>query len=97
MYSRIKTKAMRYSIPNGIGDYELPRTEFLLHKVKKIEAQLIAWCKDKKYSQGDSYSVRITASGKWEVSYSNDYPMQHGNGKAYILTEEEFLFATHNY
>lgn len=88
---------MEYNIPHGIGTYELPRTEFLLHNVKKIEKSLIAWCKAVKYSQGDGYSVRITASGKWEVSYSNDYPMQHGDGKSYILTEEEFRFATHNY
>lgn len=88
---------MKYSIPHGIGEYELPRTEFLLHKVKEIEKSLIEWCKKTKYSQGDGYSVRITAKGEWEVSYSNDYPMQHGNGKAYILTKEEFALATHNY
>ena len=88
---------MKYPIPSGIGEYELPRTEFLLHAVKKIEKQLIKWCKENKYSQGDSYSVRVTKKGKWEVSYSNDYPMQHGDGKSYILTEEEFLLATSNY
>jgi hypothetical protein len=75
-------------------ELNLPRTEFLLHYVKKIEAQLIDWCKRKKYSQGDSYSVWITKEGKWKVSYSNDYPMQHGSGKEYILTEEEFKEAT---
>ena len=88
---------MEYQIPNGIGTYDLPRTEFLLHAVKKIEQQLIAWFKENKYSQGDYYSVRITKKGKWEVSYSNDYPMQHGDGKSHILTEDEFVLATGNY
>lgn len=84
---------MKLPIPHGIGEYDLPRTEFLLHQVKQIELKLIKWCKETKYSQGDSYSVRVTNKGKWEVSYSNDYPMQHGDGKSYILTEEEFLTA----
>ncbi len=88
---------MLYDIPNGIGQYDLPRTEFLLHHVKKIEKQLIEWCKTNKYSQGDSYSVRITKKGKWEVSYSNDYPIQHGEGKSFILSDEEFLLATSEY
>lgn len=80
---------MKYNI--GFSDeFELPRTEFLLHSVKEIEAKLIEWCKENKYSQGDSYDVRITKKGKWTVSYSNDYPMQHGDGNEFILTPEEF-------
>lgn len=67
---------------------------FLKNQVEEIEKQLIEWCKKTKYSQGDSYSVRITRKGLWEVSYSNDYPMQHGNGRRYILTQEEFIEAT---
>ena len=75
------------------GYYKLPRCEFLLHQVKSIEDKLIEWFKENKYSQGDSYSVRVTKKGHWEVSYSNDYPMQHGSGKSHILTEEEFTKA----
>lgn len=75
------------------GYYKLPRCEFLLHKVKQIESKLIEWYKQHHYSQGDSYTVSITKKGKWQVSYSNDYPMQHGRGRSHILSEEEFLEA----
>lgn len=83
-----------YRFPHTMDYYVLPRTEFLLHHVKKIEEQLIQWCKVNKYSQGDSYSVRVTSKGKWAVSYSNDYPLQHGSGQEFVLTEEEFRTAT---
>jgi hypothetical protein len=76
---------------NGAGRFYIPRCQFLLHRTKKIEEKLIKWCKEKKYSQGDSYSVRITNKGKWAVGYSSDYPMQYGDGREYFLTEEEFL------
>jgi hypothetical protein len=75
-------------------ELRLPRTEFLLRHVKEIEAAIIEWYKMNHYSQGDDYSVRITSKGKWEVSYSNDYPMQHGDGKKHVLTEDEFKIAT---
>lgn len=71
-------------------DFALPRTEFLLRDTKEKEAQIIEWYKKKHYSQGDDYSVRITNKGKWAVSYSNDYPLQHGEGKEYILNESDF-------
>lgn len=76
------------------GYYKLPRCEFLLHRVKKIEDCIVEWYKANYYSQGDSYNVRITSKGKWEVSYSNDYPMQHGGGNSKILSEDEFKEAT---
>lgn len=79
-----------YEYDTGWYKFTLPRMEFLLRDVKEIEVKIIRWCKTKKYSQGDSYSVRITKSGKWAVSYSNDYPMQHGAGKEFILTPEDF-------
>jgi hypothetical protein len=69
---------------------------FLNNQVERIENQLIEWCKNTKYNQGDSYNVRITKKGLWAVSYSNDYPMQHGKGKEFILTQEEFIEATSN-
>jgi hypothetical protein len=75
---------------------DLPRTEFLLRRVKEIESGIIEWYKKNHYSQGDGYSVRITKKGKWAVSYSNDYLMQHGDGQEYILTEQDFLAATIN-
>ena len=102
LVERIAGKAVTYKREdkkNGIysdhacGYYKLPRCEFLLHQTKTIEDKLVEWFKENKYSQGDSYSVRITNKGKWEVSYSNDYPMQHGSGKSHILTEEEFMKA----
>lgn len=80
--------------PDGAGGYyRLSRCEFLLHKAKTVEAKLLEWYRENKYSQGDSYSVRITNRGRWEVSYSNDYPMQHGHGSSHVLTEEEFAQA----
>lgn len=63
-------------------------------RMREIKMKLIAWCKENKYSQGDTYSAGITSKGKWAVSYSNDYPLQHGFGKVFILTEEEFKQAT---
>lgn len=93
----LKLKPGEYYCWSEMTKFTLPRCEFLLHSVKKIEDQLIAWCKDKKYSQGDDYSVGITAKGKWKVSYSNDCPLQHGTGEVYILTDEEFIFATTHY
>jgi hypothetical protein len=79
-----------YRIPHCLGNYVLPRTEFLLHQIKKFEDLIINWYKENKYNQGDSYHVRITNKGRWAVGHSNDYPMQHGGGSEYILTEEDF-------
>lgn len=59
----------------------------------EIEEKLISWCKIEKYNQGDDYSAWITKKGKYAVSYSNDYPMQHGSGRTFILTDEEFEYA----
>jgi hypothetical protein len=82
----------------GLSDeFQLPRTEFLLRSVKHIEESLIKWYKEHKYSQGDDYSVRVTSKGKWVVSHSNDYPMQHGSGSEYILSEIEFQEAVKPY
>jgi hypothetical protein len=33
------------------------------------------------YNQGDDYYAYQTKRGDWEFGYSNDYPMQHGDGK----------------
>jgi hypothetical protein len=87
----------KYPIPHGFGEYGLPRTEFLLHRVKDIERKAIKWCKEKKYAQGDGYDVSVNNKGQWVVSYSNDYPMQHGDGKSFVITEEEFKYLIHNY
>lgn len=83
---------MKYSNGSG-GTFELPRTEFLLHKVKEIERNLIKWYKSYIYNQGDSYQCSLTKEGKWKVSHSNDYPMQHGKGNHHIFTDKEFLEA----
>ena len=78
---------------SSCGNFEIPRTEFLLHDVKAIESAIIAWYKKYYYKQGDDYSVRITNRGSWEVSYSNDYPLQHGSGSKHILSGEDFAKA----
>ena len=84
----------KYKIPHsGSNEYILPRCEWLLHQVKGIEPKLIKWYYDNKYNQGDSYSVTITNKGKWKVSHSNDYPMQHGNGSSHIFSDEDFATA----
>jgi hypothetical protein len=93
MIQLTENNGTKYKIPHSMDDYILPRCEFLLHSVKKIEENIIKWYKLNKYSQGDSYSVRITNKGKWEVRYSNDYPMQHGYGESYILTDTDFIEA----
>ncbi|MBP2282771.1 hypothetical protein H4V97_001089 [Flavobacterium sp. CG_23.5] len=59
----------------------------------EIKDKLISWCKAEKYSQGDNYNCYVNTKGKFVVGYSNDYPMQHGKGKDYILTDEEFTYA----
>ena len=84
---------MKYFTEANAGIFELPDGEFYLHKALEIKGKIIAWFKKNYYSQGDGYWVRITKKGKWEVSYSNDYPMQHGSGKSYILTEKDFVEA----
>lgn len=77
-----------------MNTFEIPATEHLLRQVQKIEAQIIKWYKENKFSQGDSYSVRVSNKGKWIVSYENDKPMEHGSGESYVLTEEDFISAT---
>jgi hypothetical protein len=78
----------------SMENLELPRTEFLLRRVKMIEDAIITWYKKNHYSQGDGYSVRVTRKGKWEVTYTNDYPMQHGDGQSHLLSEADFAEAT---
>lgn len=65
----------------------------MLHKVKEIQSKLLEWYKQNIYNQGDSYTVRITNKGKWAVSHSNDYSMQHGDGSEHIFSEDEFMQA----
>lgn len=43
---------------------------------------------EKYYTQGDSYYARKTRKGdKWFFGYSNDYPMQHGDGSEMMLPD----------
>jgi len=72
---------------------KLENSQAIISKVLSIEAKLIKWCQEKKYSQGDYYSVRITNNGKWAVRYHNDEPKKFGKGREYILTQEEFMEA----
>lgn len=59
----------------------------------EIKEKLISWCQIEKYNQGDDYNAYVNKKGQFVVSYSNDYPMQHGKGKSFILTDEEFEYA----
>lgn len=83
----------KYAIPHSMDYYIIPRGEWLLHQVKEIESKLLKWYKENKYDQGDSYSVLITRKGKWKVSHSNDYPMQHGDGSSHTFSDEDFASA----
>ena len=83
----------KYRIPHTMDYYILPRTEWLLHQVKEIEKKLLKWYEENKYNQGDSYSVTINRDGKWKVSHSNDYPMQHGSGNSHTFSDEDFAAA----
>ncbi len=88
----LKIKCMKYN--KGLSDeFDLPRTEFLLRQVKIIEERLLDWYKKNKYSQGDDYDVRVTSKGKWCVSHSNDYPLQHGGGNQHVFSEAEYIEA----
>ena len=53
------------------------------------ERKLIDWFKTK-YNQGDDYYATLDKDGLYVVGYFNDYPLQHGKGKSYKLTNEEF-------
>lgn len=46
------------------------------------------------YSQGNDYSCCVDSKGRWVVSYSNDYPLQHGSGNKHTFSESNFLDAT---
>jgi hypothetical protein len=58
-----------------------------------IEERLIAWYKRTVFNQGDNYYAICDRHGDWTVSYTNDYPLQHGNGKSLKLTREQFFEA----
>lgn len=40
------------------------------------------------YNQGDDYYAYQTKKGDWQFGYSNDYPMQHGDGKRMQLPDK---------
>lgn len=75
-------------------DKAVGRCEWLVRHVKRIEYALIDWHKEHVYSQGDSYQAFVLDDGRWAVSYSNDYPLQHGSGQTHIFTPAEFKEAT---
>ncbi len=39
------------------------------------------------YSQADDYYARKAKAG-WGFGYSNDYPLQHGKGKHWVLPDK---------
>lgn len=47
------------------------------------------------YSQGDDYFA-FKKKGHWIFGYSNDYPMQHGQGKTFKLPEELIIIMLAN-
>lgn len=60
------------------GNCEIIFTEEELTEIGKEIARLI-------YPNGDNFHCRQTNSGKWELGYTNDYPMQHGDGEKCII------------
>lgn len=83
---------MKYSSRAG-RSFEIPDSMHLLNKVMQIEANLIEWVKQNKYHCADDYSCGIDKYGRWYVSYTNDYPMQHGNGGVHIFDHSEYFDA----
>ena len=56
----------------------------------EIEKRLIDWCKTQ-YNQGDDYYIRKTKKGLTAVGYVNDYPLQHGGGREWILSDVDYI------
>lgn len=52
-----------------------------------IQSILIAMFKNK-HSQGDNYHCYQNKKKNWVVSYTNDYPLQHGDGVEWIIHEQ---------
>ena len=52
------------------------KREFLLGLVKET------------YDQGDDYYANLTKKGTWLYGYSNDYPLQHGEGKKLQMKDD---------
>lgn len=75
------------------GKFDLPTSMHLLHRVMQIEANLIAWFKANKYHCADDYSCYIDEWGRWTVSCTNDYPLQHGSGGKHHFSHSEFFEA----
>ena len=51
------------------------------------EESLLRLCKEI-YPNGDSHYVnRTKKSEKWMLGYTNDYPLQHGNGDHCVLPD----------
>ena len=55
---------------------EKEKHEFLIELVKKL------------YSSGDDYYAVLTNKTNWHFGYSNDYPLQHGKGQEFKLTDK---------
>lgn len=39
------------------------------------------------FPQGDNYYAQRTMTGKWKIGYTNDYPMQHGDGEHIVIND----------
>jgi len=75
----------RAIVKKRVGDFvRVPRNN-------NIARLLVEWCKANRYSQGDDYYVVISATGQWGVGYSNDYPLQHGEGRLFMLSDQEVV------
>lgn len=80
---------MKYDNRAG-GAFEIPYSMHLLNKVMQIEVNLIEWFKQNKMDNADDYSCYIDEWGRWTVTGTNDYPMQHGNGSKHHFSHAEF-------
>lgn len=66
--------------------YLLTDTTLSVEKSEGEEAVVIKI--GKKLFPGEDISVRQTKKGDWEISYTNDYPMQHGGGEQVIIPKK---------
>ncbi len=50
---------------------------------KELEKALM-----KIWTQASSVYAIETKTGKWKIGYTNDYPLQHGDGESYVISKE---------
>ncbi len=67
------------------GDERLQYNEG--YKTEELKKAFLYALIEEYYPQGDGYDVYRTKKGSWAISYSNDYPLQHGKGESFVLPD----------